>query len=124
FACPVGCRAICWSDDTDPDDLQLHFQHVRGVTSGMRVTWHIRPADPRTSDTASPSSTVTIEHEFERPLPLIGTDLVPRIVDRLFTRPIATRTLARFRELAERGNPWASDATGEPSTFQPPTAST
>jgi hypothetical protein len=109
FGVPVGWRAICWSDDTDPDDLQLHFSHVRGVTSGMRVTWHIKPAsDPETGRIRTDLSVVTIQHEFERPIPLIGTELIPRIVDRFFTRAIATRTLARFRELAERDEPVSS----------------
>jgi hypothetical protein len=106
FGIPVGWRAICWSDDTDPDDLQLHFSHVRGVTSGMRATWHIRPSrDADTGELESEIATVTIEHEFERPIPLIGTELIPRIVDRFFTHAIATRTLAGFRELSERDEP-------------------
>src|SRR3954469_3783308 len=53
---PVTWRAICWSDERDPTDLRLHFRHVRGVTRGMRVTWHIRPATTEGSD-------VTIVHE-------------------------------------------------------------
>lgn len=93
---PVTWRAVCWSDGTDPNDLQLHFGHVRGVTRGMRVTWHIRPlpGDEARSD-------VTIEHHFERSLPLIGPETLPRLVDRLFTVAIATRTLRRFKALAE-----------------------
>jgi hypothetical protein len=112
FGIPVGWRAICWSDDTDPADLQLHFSHVRGVTSGMRVTWHIRPSlDPDTGELDPAVAAVTIEHEFERRIPLIGTELIPRVVDRFFTRAIATRTLARFRELSERDEPTSSLAT-------------
>ncbi len=30
-----------------------------------------------------------------------ATDLFPRVVDRLFVRPIAGRTLATFKKLAE-----------------------
>lgn len=112
FGIPVGWRAICWTDDTDADDLQLHFSHVRGITSGMRVTWHIRPSgDAETGTVVADAAVVTIEHEFERPIPLIGTELIPLIVDRFFTHAIATRTLARFRELAERGEPTSSLAT-------------
>ena len=112
FGIPVGWRAICWSDDTDPDDLQLHFSHVRGITSGMRVTWHIRPiGDAGDENGQLAASVVTIEHEFERPIPLVGTELIPWIVDRFFTHAIATRTLERFRELAERPEPESSLAT-------------
>jgi len=95
---PVGWRAVCWSDDSEPDDLRLYFSHVRGITGGMHVTWHIRPIE-------GGGSNVTIEHDFERPLPLIGTELIPRFVDRFFTHAIASRTLAAFRDLAERRDP-------------------
>ena len=93
---PVTWRAICWSDAADTADLQLHFAHVRGETRGMRVTWHIRPLP---GDAAR--SRVTIEHDFSRPLPLLGPEALPRLVDRFFTESIATRTLRRFRALAE-----------------------
>lgn len=92
---PVSWHAEQWADQSDASDLRLHFRHVGGVTQGMRVTWHIRPRD----DGAS----VTIEHDFSRRLPLLGTELLPRLVDRFFIRPIAGRTLATFKALAESG---------------------
>ncbi len=91
---PVAWRAAHWADPANPDDLRLHFLHLRGPTRGMSVTWHIRPRQG--------GSLVTIEHDFSRPVPLLGPDLVPRLIDRLFVRPIAGRTLAAFRGLAER----------------------
>jgi ribosome-associated toxin RatA of RatAB toxin-antitoxin module len=91
---PVTWRAVCWPEGDDPDDLRLRFHHVRGVTRGMDVTWHIRSVGPD-------RCAVTIAHEFRRPLPLVGPDVLPRFVDRWFTRAIAGRTLRRFRELAE-----------------------
>ena len=90
---PVAWRSEYWSDDADPGELRLHFLHRAGVTRGMRVTWHIRPARG--------GSRVTIEHDFVRRLPLLGPDFVPLVVDRLFVRPIAGRTLATFKQLAE-----------------------
>jgi aromatase len=89
----VAWRSEQWADESDPADLRLRFRHVAGFTRGMDVTWHIRPSGG--------GSRVTIEHEFERPVPLLGRNLVPRLVDTLFVRPIASRTLARFKELAE-----------------------
>lgn len=91
---PVGWTSEQWSDDSDPDDLRLRFVHVAGFTRGMDVTWHIRPADG--------GSRVTIVHDFTRALPLLGGDAFPRVVDRLFVRPIAGRTLATFKMLAEK----------------------
>ena len=93
---PVVWRARTWSD---PDARRLHFQHVGGATGGMRVTWRIEP-------TAS-GCRVSIEHDFRRTLglpvigPALGDEAVPRLVDRLFIGPIAGRTLAAFRTIAE-----------------------
>ncbi len=94
---PVTWRAEQWSDASDPADLRLRFRHIRGVTRGMDVTWHIRAAGVGHEG----SSDVTIEHEFSRRLPLLGDRLLPAVVDRFFTRPIAGRTLATFKALAE-----------------------
>jgi ribosome-associated toxin RatA of RatAB toxin-antitoxin module len=93
---PVSWTAEQWSDPADAMDLQLRFHHVRGPTRDMHVTWHIRPRDGRTD-----RARVTIEHVFSRPLPFLGTDAVPAFIDRLFVRPIAGRTLATFKTLAE-----------------------
>ena len=90
---PVSWRAEQWADASDPADLRLHFSHVGGVTRGMAVTWHIRPA--------AGGARVTIEHDFVSSLPRVGRRLLPWIVDRFFVRPIAGRTLATFRRLAE-----------------------
>ncbi len=90
---PVTWRTEQWADSSDPTDLRLRFLHVRGVTKGMDVTWHIRERDGATD--------VTIEHDFQRGIPLIGRRVLPAFVDRFFTRPIAGRTLATFKRLAE-----------------------
>ena len=90
---PVSWRSEQWSDASDPLDLRLRFIHVGGATRGMDVTWHIR-------QTAT-GSWVTIEHELSRPLPFVGDDFLPRVIDRLFVQPIAGRTLATFKSLAE-----------------------
>jgi aromatase len=96
---PVSWTAEQWADDSNADDLRLHFRHLRGVTRGMEVTWHIRPTNRNGAGT---TSRVTIEHVFSRHLPLLGTELLPKVVDRFFVRPIAGRTLQTFKELAER----------------------
>ena len=90
---PVGWRSEQWADDTDAADLRLRFVHLGGATRGMDVTWHIRPTQS--------GCRVTIEHDFQRRLPILSEDLFPRVVDRLFVRPIAGLTLATFKRLAE-----------------------
>jgi ribosome-associated toxin RatA of RatAB toxin-antitoxin module len=93
---PVSWRAEHWSDESDPADLRLHFRHVGGATKGMAVVWHIRPTELGAS--------VTIEHDFSRRLPLLGSEVMPAVVDHWFIRPIAGRTLATFKALAEAGS--------------------
>jgi hypothetical protein len=91
---PVGWTARTWADPSDRDDLRLRFVHVGGPTKGMDVTWHITPR-------GAAATNVAIVHDFRRHLPLLGDELYPRIVDRWFVRPIAGRTLATFKKLAE-----------------------
>jgi ribosome-associated toxin RatA of RatAB toxin-antitoxin module len=82
---------VAWRSRVSVDRARyrLYFRHLGGATAGMVVTWHIEPAEGGTR--------VEIEHRFERG----PAELLPSIVDRYFTRPIAGRTLATFRDLAE-----------------------
>jgi len=82
---PVTWRARAWSE---PAAFRLRFVHVAGATKGMDVTWRIEPA--------ASGALVSIDHDF-RPR---FAPFAP-FVDRFFTRPIATRTLATFKALAE-----------------------
>jgi hypothetical protein len=84
---PVAWRSRTWNE---PDALRLRFLHVAGATRGMDVTWRIEPrGDGR-------ACRVTIGHDFAPRVPGFA-----RFVDRFFTRPIAGRTLATFKALAE-----------------------
>jgi ribosome-associated toxin RatA of RatAB toxin-antitoxin module len=82
---PVTWRSRTWSE---PKTRRLRFVHVAGATRGMDVTWRIEP----TAD----GCRVDIDHDFRPRLPLLAS-----VVDRFFTRPIAGRTLATFKALAE-----------------------
>ncbi len=101
---PVAWRSRTWSE---AESRRLRFVHVAGATKGMDVTWRIEPApDGETLDGAAPDGgtataaragcMVTIEHDFAPRLPGFAA-----FVDRFFTRPIAGRTLATFKALAE-----------------------
>jgi len=84
---PVAWRSLTWSER---DGLRLRFLHRGGATNGMDVTWRI-------ADRAQGGGCrVEIEHVFR---PRIGW--WAGFIDRLFTRPIAGRTLASFRAIAE-----------------------
>jgi ribosome-associated toxin RatA of RatAB toxin-antitoxin module len=82
---PVAWRSRTWSE---PETRQLRFVHRGGATNGMDVTWRIEPRGA--------GARVTIEHDFR---PRVAPWAV--FVDRLFTQPIAGRTLATFRAIAE-----------------------
>jgi uncharacterized membrane protein len=88
YGIPVAWRARVWQD---PAALGLQFRHLGGATNGMAVTWRIQAREG--------GCRVIIEHVFEPPL----AGWAP-FVDRLFVRPIAGRTLATFKAIAESAN--------------------
>lgn len=71
----------------DPALPEIFFRHLRGWTRGMRVYWRFTPLD-------NGVTRVRIDHELNSPLaPFIG---------KYFIDPIATRTLARMKEICEQ----------------------
>jgi ribosome-associated toxin RatA of RatAB toxin-antitoxin module len=82
---PVAWRSRTWSD---PETLRLRFVHLGGATNGMDVTWRIEPAEG--------GCRVSIDHDFRPRVPGWAT-----FIDRAVTRPIASRTLATFKSIAE-----------------------
>jgi len=94
YGIPVAWRARVWGD---PTTLGLRFRHLGGATNGMDVSWRIEPGGD--------GCRVTIEHLFEPSVPAWAT-----FVDRAFVRPIAGRTLATFKSIAE-----AADAASRPA---------
>jgi hypothetical protein len=83
--------------------LRLRFAHRGGATNGMSVTWRIEPL--------ANGSRITIEHDFR---PRFAPWAL--VVDRLFTRPIASRTLATFKAIAEAVAASRNSESGEPRT--------
>ena len=94
---PVAWRARTWNE---PLTLRLRFVHVAGATKGMDVTWRIEPTVA--------GCRVAIDHDFRPRLPLFAA-----FVDRVFTWPIAGRTLATFKVLAEALTPAETFAPAE-----------
>jgi ribosome-associated toxin RatA of RatAB toxin-antitoxin module len=88
---PVAWRSRTWNE---PETLRLRFEHVGGPTGGMSVVWDIARRGP------GDHCRVTISHDFSPAVPGLA-----RLVDRFFTRPIAGRTLATFKRLAEAVEP-------------------
>ena len=82
---PVAWRSRTWSE---AEALRLRFAHQGGATNGMDVTWRI--------DATPAGCRVSIEHDFAPQVPGWAA-----LVNRLFVRPIATRTLESFKAIAE-----------------------
>lgn len=78
-----------------PDENRITFTHRRGISRGMNVEWQLVERDGRTH--------VRIWHEFHSNLPLIGGFFARRIVGDIFVGYIAGQTLARLKQIAERG---------------------
>jgi len=98
---PVTWRSRTWHE---PATRRLRFVHVAGATKGMDVTWTIEPG--------ASGARVEIAHDFRPRLPGFAA-----FVDAAFTRPIAGRTLATFKALAEA---LAGDASGSTGATNPP----
>jgi ribosome-associated toxin RatA of RatAB toxin-antitoxin module len=88
---PVAWRSTTWAD---PTTHRLRFVHHGGATNGMDVTWHIDAKDE--GGDGRHNTRLEIEHVFRPRVPGWAW-----LLDHLFTRPIAGRTLATFRDLAE-----------------------
>jgi ribosome-associated toxin RatA of RatAB toxin-antitoxin module len=82
---PVTWRSRTWHD---PATRRLFFAHVAGATRGMAVVWTI--------EQRGDGARVEISHDFRPRVPGFAA-----FVDAVFTRPIAGRTLATFKALAE-----------------------
>ena len=98
---PVAWHSRTWHE---PATRRLFFAHVAGATRGMEVTWTIEPVadDPE-------RTRIEIRHDFRSPIPGFAG-----FVDRWFTQPIAGRTLATFKQLAEAVQPVMEAASSEP----------
>ena len=85
YGLPVAWRSRTWAEEAP---LRLRFVHLGGATKGMDVTWR--------SEATPAGCRVSIDHDFDPRVPGWAA-----LVHRLFVEPIATRTLATFKGIAE-----------------------
>ncbi len=77
-----------------PERHAIRYQHVRGLTRGMDVEWHMHPNGKLVE--------VTIVHEWTGPAwPLIGRIAADRVIGPVFIHAIASETLAGVKRKAE-----------------------
>ena len=87
---PVFWHAV---QSAEPDTRRIRFRHVRGITRGMEVLWTLEPEEGGTR--------ASIRHDLDLGWPMIGPWFADHVIARGFIHPIASRTLARFKSLAE-----------------------
>ena len=77
-----------------PAEMRIEFEHVAGITRGMRVTWTISPI-------GDSMALVKIRHVFVPRWPVPDL-LVRAVVGEYFVNGVAQRTLGRICDLAQR----------------------
>ena len=87
---PVFWHAV---QTVDQAGRSIRFRHVRGVTRGMEVLWTLSPERGGTR--------ARITHDLALPWPLVGPWVAEHVIGRGFIEPIAGKTLARFKAIAE-----------------------
>jgi ribosome-associated toxin RatA of RatAB toxin-antitoxin module len=81
----------------DPDRRDVHYRHIKGVTTGMNVVWQIRAVGKGTH--------IKLVHEWDGPAwPIIGRPAAKLVILPIFFHGIAVLTLAGVSREAERLN--------------------
>jgi len=79
----------------DRSAFAIHYRHVRGITTGMKVVWQLHPGQAGTD--------VTIVHDWSGPpWPLVGPAAANWIIGPVFVHGIASRTLAGLARHLEK----------------------
>jgi len=90
-----GWLPIQWTSRFRVDGAarELHFDHLKAFTRGMHVTWTFTPGPE--------GVLVKISHELNR-TSAIGRWFANRVLGTLFIAPVASLTLASFKEHLEQ----------------------
>lgn len=90
-----GWLPVQWTSrfTVDPNTPELHFEHLKAFTRGMKVRW--------TYTTTPDGVLVSITHELDRPS-AFGRWFAQHVLGNLLIRPIAARTLSGFKTYLEQ----------------------
>lgn len=89
---------IWWESEmvTHPDEGEVRYRHVDGITAGMDVVWKLEGRDGGTR--------ITILHEWDGPRwPLIGGVAARAVIGPRFIHVVAGRTLEGIKRALEAG---------------------
>lgn len=89
---PVKWQAVQDVERDGPTPI-IRFRHVGGVTKGMDVAWLFTQGPDDVS--------VTIDHEFTPPWPVVGSLIADHIIGPQFIEAIAAKTLATIKAIVE-----------------------
>lgn len=92
FPCSWQACQVLW-----PEERRITYEHLRGVTRGMKVQWRF--------SVETDGVRMTVDHSLTYRVPLAGELFARLVVGRLFVHHIAGRTLdgIRKRVVAEAG---------------------
>lgn len=90
---PIKWTALQWKDEREQ---KVFFRHLRGPAKGMEVVWEMEGLAGPGGETR-----VTIHHELQYPIPLLGPLLAHAVIGPLFISPTASRTLRSFKRILE-----------------------
>ena len=89
----------------DPAQAHVLYNHVKGVTKGMRVEWLFVPQ-------GQDSYRVTITHDWKPGWPVVGGPAA-WFISQFIVSNIADKTLARVRQLAFEPTPTGAGVLGK-----------
>ena len=92
-----GWLPIQWTSrfQVDSNTPALRFEHLKAFTRGMKVHW---------TYSATPDGVVVkISHDLDRTSAL-GRWFAHYVLGEMFIRPVATRTLSRFKQYLEQNS--------------------
>lgn len=92
----------------DRNDAAVHYRHIRGITTGMKVVWRFNRVNGGTE--------VSIVHDWTGPAwPLIGRAAADWVIGPVFIHGIASRTLAGIAKHVEWAEGRRGGGTGKPT---------
>ena len=92
-----GGLSIRWTSRfyADSDKKELHFEHVKALTRGMKVRWSLIPLGEN-------ETKVVIEHDLTEVHNRFGQFVSETIIGKFFIDHIARKTLATFKRHFEK----------------------
>ncbi len=79
----------------DPKTRELHFEHLKALTRGMKVRWILEPI-------SEGETRVVIEHDLTEVRRRLGRFLADKVIGKFFIDHVARKTLANFKRHIEK----------------------